>query len=156
MKTMKRYLISLIILLWVCAGQMNAKDGLPFFVNYSPAMYHAHNRNFDIVSDDYGRVYVANFEGVLYYDQTEWHTLHAPGIFRVTKLFKDSKGRIWVGGYNLFGYLTSGENGALELQLIFSKNNKGFLGEVTARCSGYQPEEILSLWLDAKIEQARL
>ena len=131
MKTMKRYLISLIILLWVCAGQMNAKDGLPFFVNYSPAMYHAHNRNFDIVSDDYGRVYVANFEGVLYYDQTEWHTLHAPGIFRVTKLFKDSKGRIWVGGYNLFGYLTSGENGALELQLIFSKNNKGFLGEVT-------------------------
>lgn len=131
MKTMKRYLISLIILLWVCAGQMRAKDGLPFFVNYSPAMYHAHNRNFDIVSDDYGRVYVANFEGVLYYDQTEWHTLHAPGIFRVTKLFKDSKGRIWVGGYNLFGYLTSGENGALELQLIFSKNNKGFLGEVT-------------------------
>ena len=29
-------------------------------------------------------------------------------------------------------------------------------GEVTARCSGYQPEEILSLWLDAKISDARL
>lgn len=28
-------------------------------------------------------------------------------------------------------------------------------GEVTARCSGYQPEEILSLWLDAKLEEAR-
>ena len=28
-------------------------------------------------------------------------------------------------------------------------------GEVTARCTGYQPEEILSLWLDAKIEEAR-
>ncbi len=29
-------------------------------------------------------------------------------------------------------------------------------GEVTARCTGYQPEEILSLWLDAKISEARL
>ena len=26
-------------------------------------------------------------------------------------------------------------------------------GEIFARCSGYQPEEILELWLDAKIEE---
>lgn len=128
---MKRYLLSLIIILWTCTGPISAKNGLPFFKNYSPAVYHAHNRNFDVVSDDNGRVYVANFEGVLYYDGTEWHTIHAPGIFRMTKLFKDSRGRIWVGGYNLFGYLTSGQNGELKLELIFSKNNKGFLGEVT-------------------------
>lgn len=128
---MKRYLLCLVFLLLAGIGQIEAKDGIPFFVNYSPAVYHAHNRNFDIVSDDSGRVYVANFEGVLYYDQTEWHTIHAPGVFRITKLFKDNRGRIWVGGYNLFGYLTSGGNGELELQMVFSKNNKGFLGEVT-------------------------
>lgn len=28
-------------------------------------------------------------------------------------------------------------------------------GEPVARCTGFQPEEILSLWLDAKIEEAR-
>ena len=128
---MKRYLLCLVILLLAGIGQIEAKDGIPFFVNYAPAVYHAHNRNFDVVSDDNGRVYVANFEGVLYYDQTGWHTIHAPGIFRITKLFKDSKGRIWVGGYNLFGYLTASKNGELELLLNFSKNNKGFLGEVT-------------------------
>lgn len=28
-------------------------------------------------------------------------------------------------------------------------------GEIFARCSGFQPEEILQLWLDAKIEQRK-
>lgn len=28
-------------------------------------------------------------------------------------------------------------------------------GEPVARCTGFQPEEILSLWLNAKIEEAR-
>ena len=28
-------------------------------------------------------------------------------------------------------------------------------GEIFARCSGYQPEEILELWLDAKIEERK-
>ncbi|MGM9971208.1 MAG: thioredoxin family protein [Anaeroplasmataceae bacterium] len=28
-------------------------------------------------------------------------------------------------------------------------------GEVKARCKGYQPEEILELWLDAKIEEIK-
>ena len=28
-------------------------------------------------------------------------------------------------------------------------------GEIFARCSGFQPEEILELWLDAKIEEAK-
>ncbi len=28
-------------------------------------------------------------------------------------------------------------------------------GEIFARCSGYQPEEILEIWLDAKIEERK-
>ena len=28
-------------------------------------------------------------------------------------------------------------------------------GEIFARCSGFQPEEILELWLDAKLEERR-
>lgn len=126
-----RRTLFLMIILCLSVGQVAAKDGVPFFLNFPPAAYHAHNRNFDVVSDDNGRVYVANFEGLLYYDQTEWHTIHTPGIFRVTKLYKGRDGRIWVGGYNLFGYLTAGRDGRLELKLIFSKDNKGFLGEVT-------------------------
>ncbi len=28
-------------------------------------------------------------------------------------------------------------------------------GEIFARCSGYQPEEILEIWIDAKIEERK-
>ena len=28
-------------------------------------------------------------------------------------------------------------------------------GEIFARCSGFQPEEILELWLDAKLEERK-
>ncbi len=130
MKPLKR-LIPLLLLLLANTGKAVADNGNPFIVNYLPDAYHAHNRNFDVVSDDNGRVYVANFEGLLYYDQAEWHTIHAPGVFRITKLYKASDGRIWVGGYNLFGYLTPADNGELQLKAIFSKDSKGFLGEVT-------------------------
>lgn len=127
---MKRWIICLMLML--ASFEAWPQGELPFFVNYFPTDYGAHARNFDVVSDAKGRVYVANFEGLLYSDQSGWHTLHAPGIFRITKLYKDKTGRIWVGGYNLFGYLeASPKNGTLQLKLIFSQNNKGFIGEVT-------------------------
>ena len=127
----KRFILVLILTLLSEGKYIWANDGIPFFTNYFPTSYHAHNRNFDIVGDQSGRIYVANFEGLLYYDQAEWHVLHAPGIFRFTKLYKDKSGTIWFGGYNLFGYLSAAENGNLRLNTIFSKENKGFLGEVT-------------------------
>lgn len=112
-------------------ARASERSGLPFVVNYALTDYRAHNRNFDVVADGVGRVYVANFEGLLYSDGADWHVIHAPGVFRITRLYKDHNGRIWVGGYNLFGYLKAGANGSLTLQWIFSKDNKGFLGEVT-------------------------
>lgn len=128
---MKRLLSILILLLYLAVTDARANVGHPFFVNFRPAAYNAHNRNFDVICDDKGRVYVANFEGLLYYDHAEWHVIHAPGIFRITRLYLDTKGRIWVGGYNVLGYLTSGKNGNMELKTVFSRDNKGFIGEVT-------------------------
>ena len=128
---MKRRYYIIILLLSLVAAKIRAAVGHPFFVNFTTADYGAHNRNFDILSDDHGRVYVANFEGLLCYDQTKWTVIHAPGIFRITRLYKDHNGRIWVGGYNVFGYLSSANNGELKLNTVFSRDNKGFIGEVT-------------------------
>lgn len=128
---MKRWIFCLLIVLMSTAERAVAAVGHPFFVNYKPAAYGGHNRNFDVICDGKGRVYVANFEGVMCYDQSKWHMVHAPGIFRITRLYEDSKGRIWVGGYNVFGYLTTSSNGELALKTIFSRDNKGFIGEVT-------------------------
>ena len=127
---MKRLLLISFFLI-ATATRLMAAVGHPFFVNIMPAEYGGHNRNFDILSDDNGRVFVANFEGLMCYDQSRWRMVHAPGIFRITRIFKDRSGRIWVGGYNVFGYLSSTKNGELELKTVFSNKNKGFIGEVT-------------------------
>ena len=104
----------------------------PFFVNYTSESYHAHNRNFDVTCDSCSRVYVANFEGLLYYDLAEWRIIHTPNVSRITKLYKDSSERIWVGGYNVFGYLTASSNGELTLDLLSTEDRSDFMGEIVS------------------------
>ena len=127
---MKRLLILFVIAIQSLG--VLAYGGIPFFANYTSDVYKAHNRNFDIVCDDYGSVFIANFEGILYYDQAQWRIIHTPGISRVTSLFKDSKGRIWVGGYNVFGYLSADARGMLQLKVLHSDTSTKLLGEVSA------------------------
>jgi len=93
-------------------------QGIPFLRNYTAQDYHAHSRNFDIEIGDDGFVFVANFEGLMYYDRAEWHTLHTPGITRVTVVFRDKNGVIWAGGYNYFGKIQRKSNGELYLKHI--------------------------------------
>jgi len=81
------------------------RNGKPFFKNISALEYGGHNRNFDIECDTTGKVYVANFEGLLEWDGVRWSMIHTPGISRVTSLHKTEKQQIWFGGYNVLGYL---------------------------------------------------
>ena len=103
-------------------------QGLPFLRNFTPATYHAHNHNFDIEIGENGTIYVANFEGVLYYDRAEWRIIHTPGITRVTVIYGDKKGMIWTGGYNYFGRVETSANGELYLKRVGKKGL--FRGEV--------------------------
>ena len=107
---------------------MAAAQGIPFLQNFTPEEYHAHNRNFDIITTDDGSVFVANFEGLLYYNNVEWRTIHTPGITRVTVVYLDKNKDIWAGGYNYFGKIQRKDNGELYLQSIETK--EGFRGEV--------------------------
>ena len=76
-------------------------QGLPLIHNFPAAEYGGHNRNYDIEVDDDGTIYVANFEGLLYYDRAQWRIIHSPGINRVTVVYRASDKRVWIGGYNL-------------------------------------------------------
>lgn len=104
--------------------------GIPFFRNFPSKDYHAHSRNYDIASDNYGTIFVANFEGLVYYDGVSWRKIHTPGISRVTRLVRDHNGRVWVGGYNVFGYIQADNHGRIKLKTIVSDANKGALSEV--------------------------
>ena len=100
---MSRFLSILALLLVSINSYARLSIGTPFFKNYSSKVYNAHNRNFDILCEKDGYVYVANFEGLLVYDNVKWRILHTPGISRVVSLSKDEKGRIWFSGINVKG-----------------------------------------------------
>lgn len=85
-------------------------NGTPFFRNISALEYRGHNRNFDVECDSTGRVYVANFEGLVLWDGAQWKTIHTPGISRITDVYLSPQGRLWFGGYNVLGYLEADDS----------------------------------------------
>ena len=122
---MRRWLLYILLSLSIVGG---AAQGVPFFRNFTIDDYHAHNRNFDVDIDNNGIIYFAYFEGLMYYDHAEWRILHTPGITRITVVYCDHRGRVWVGGYNYFGRLVHKSNGELALKQIGRRGQ--FRGEV--------------------------
>ncbi len=122
---MKRLITTLLCLL--IAIVLKAQ-GIPYIRNFPATEYNAHNQNFDIITGEDGTVYVANFEGLLYYDYTCWRIIHTPGVTRITAVFRNSKGTIWTGGYNYIGYTQYDSHGNIHLHEI--PNNQVFKGEV--------------------------
>ena len=91
-------------------------QGLPLIRNYTAAEYGGHNRNYDIEIGEDGTVFVANFEGFLYYDRARWRIIHTSNNRRVTVIYRDSRNTVWVGGYNFMARLQKQANGELFLQ----------------------------------------
>ena len=112
---MRQLLLQALLLLIVCTA---SAQGVPFIKNFLAADYQANNQNFDIEVGVDGTIFVANFEGLMYYDRAEWRILRTPGISRVTVVYCDNNGIVWVGGYNYFGRVERKENGELFLRRI--------------------------------------
>ena len=93
-------------------------QGMPFIRNYTAAEYGGHNRNYDIVIGEDGTVFVANFEGLLYYDRAQWRMIHTSDISRVTVIYRASDNQIWLGGYNFIARLDTRPNGELFIRPI--------------------------------------
>ena len=103
-------------------------QGIPFIRNFTAEEYHANKLNYDVETDENGNVFVANFEGLMYYDHANWRILHTPGISRVTVVVRTSDNTIWVGGYNYFGKIKKKDNGEIYLKRVGKKDL--FHGEV--------------------------
>ena len=86
------YHISLMAAVLLCTVQAAAQSGgeaymgIPYFRNFSAGQYDAHNRNFDVLCDEEGHTFFANFEGLLVYDHVNWRVVHTPDISRVVSL----------------------------------------------------------------------
>ena len=103
-------------------------QGLPLIRNYTVAEYGGHNRCYDIEVGEDGTIFVANFEGLLYYDRSRWRIIQTPDMNRATVVFRATDNTIWVGGYNYFARLERKDNGELLMQQVGEK--KLFKGEV--------------------------
>ncbi len=123
---MKRLILFLFLAFAIPTG--SKAQGIPSIRNYTASEYKAHNRNFDITIGSNGTVFVANFEGLLYYDNAEWRIIHTPNITRLTAVTCDSKGIVWVGGYNFIGYVATDDHGKPYLKNIGKTNE--FRGEI--------------------------
>ena len=128
MTVLKIITVFLCAFLYVAAPAFG--QGHPVVKNFNENDYKANNRNFDIAVDTLGIVWTANFEGLLYYDNAQWRILRAPGLARITSVFCDGNGTIWVGGYNFVGRVGITENGMPEL--IRTAGKKLYEGEVEA------------------------
>ena len=123
---MTRYIVRFIIFLIVLSFHVANMEAAPFMRTFTTKEYDAHNRCFDVLCDEYGTVFVANFEGLLYYDGSAWRKLHTPGINRVTRVFKGKDGRIYISGHNFYGYLTADKMGHLLLTRAKGSDMKRF------------------------------
>lgn len=129
---MKKIIPIIILQLLVTVGlKASAQQAMPYFRIYDAKEYNAHNRNFDVLCCDKGRVLIANFEGLLSYDGAAWRMVHSPAISRITSLYRDVKGRIWVGGHNLIGTVTFLKNDSVKVDYISEdKTPKVRFGEI--------------------------
>lgn len=69
--------------------------------------------NFAIAQDQEGVVYVGNVDGLLIHDGERWSRLTLPNQELVRSLAVADDGKVWVGGYNSFGYLERDAGGQL-------------------------------------------
>jgi diguanylate cyclase (GGDEF)-like protein len=85
-------------------------------------------QHFAIVQDAQGIIYLGSIDGVVEYDGESWRLIRLPNGEMTRSLAVGADGRIYVGGYNIFGYLTrdaTGENQFVDLSVRFKDKLAG-------------------------------
>lgn len=128
MKILKNHhLIILFVLLHsVFLGQVKS-IGIPEIRNYKRSDYKGGTQNWNIDQDTNNNLYFANNDGLFMFDGTVWSKYELPNKSVVRSLKTHSSGKIFVGGYNEFGFFKPNSNGRLMYfslsKFLKAKNN---------------------------------
>ncbi|MEN2414016.1 triple tyrosine motif-containing protein [Flavobacterium mesophilum] len=95
--------------------------GLPDVRNYKRNEYKGGTQNWSIDQDKNGNLYFANNNGLLQFDGSSWRKYPLPNLTSVRCLKIANDGRIFVGGYNEFGYFKPNEKGKLQYTSLSKK-----------------------------------
>ncbi|WP_264536149.1 triple tyrosine motif-containing protein [Flavobacterium sp. N1736] len=122
MKLRKSYFIIIFFTLFTITLFGQVKNiGLPDVRNYKRNEYKGGTQNWNIDQDKNGNLYFANNSGLLQFDGSSWRQYPLPNLTSVRCLKIDDSGKIFVGGYNEFGYFKPNEKGKLEYTSLSKK-----------------------------------
>jgi len=107
----KLYLL-LLLSSYIFFGQFKS-IGLPEIRNYKRTDYKGGTQNWDIDQDKDGNIYFANNNGLFQFDGSSWHKYALPNLSVIRTVEIQDSGKIFVGGYNEFGYFKSDSKGKL-------------------------------------------
>lgn len=142
---MKATKYSFLIILQVVCLTGNAQEsidnkvyGLPFIQNYTPEDYGSNGRNWGIVQDSLGIIYVANTNGILTFDGSNWGEIETANGKQAKSIGIDGEGKIFVGGYDDFGYLKLDSLGGVRFQSLLElvpEDSRGFQDVWSTQCT---------------------
>jgi diguanylate cyclase (GGDEF)-like protein len=101
---MRLRLLAAPLLALVAGGAHAALPGDLPFTRHAPDI-DFYPQHFSLTQDASGVVYVANGEGVLVFDGQHWSRVPMPSKDEVRAVAFDGNARVYVGGYNAFGYI---------------------------------------------------
>ena len=115
MKLIKSYFIITFFILFTIPFFGQVKNiGVPDVRNYKRNEYKGGTQNWNIGQDKNGNLYFANNNGLLQFDGSSWRKYPLPNLTSVRCLKIDDSGKIYVGGYNEFGYFQPDSKGKLK------------------------------------------
>lgn len=114
MRNLKKNILQLVFLLFplLFLGQVKS-IGIPDIRNYKRVDYKGGTQNWNIDQDKNDNLYFANNDGLFQFDGTVWSKYELPNKSVVRSIKTHSSGKIFVGGYNEFGYFKSDVKGRL-------------------------------------------
>ena len=121
MKFIKEYVTFLFLVFAFQLMESQVKSlGFPEIRNFKRTDYKGETQNWNIDQDQNGNMYFANNSGLFQFDGASWSKYTIPNSAAIRSLKIDKTGRIFVGGYNEFGYFKIGSKGKLD---YFSLSN---------------------------------
>ena len=93
---------------------LSPETGAFVFQTYTPKSYGSNPQNWTIAEDARGVMYFGNTEGILEFDGVFWRLIRLPYNSAARALAVDERGRIYVGGRGVFGYLAADARGATQ------------------------------------------
>ncbi|MCP4156373.1 MAG: hypothetical protein GY757_52155, partial [bacterium] len=131
----KGTLLALFLSIIVSASSLNAAvqqlSGVPYITNYNAVEYGASQQNWSAVQDQRGVMYFANTNGLLVFYGNHWECIMLPNESVVRALEKSHTGRIYAGGIDEFGVITTDSTGQLQyVSLVYLLKQSKPIGNV--------------------------